>query len=162
MQTINGIINQGKKQVAPRARVFAEKYRNEELYYILTSGASYGHAYGFAICSLMEMQWLHAAAIHSGEFFHGPFEVTDKETPFILMINEGRTRELDERARTFLNQYAEKVEVIDAKELGLGVIADEVVEFFNPVLFYSIICVYREALAEVRSHPLETRRYMGK
>ncbi|MEK8215299.1 SIS domain-containing protein [Paenibacillus sp. FSL L8-0463] len=162
LQTINGIINQGKKQVAPRARVFAEKYRNEELYYILTSGASYGHAYGFAICSLMEMQWLHAAAIHSGEFFHGPFEVTDKETPFILMINEGRTRELDERARTFLNQYAEKVEVIDAKELGLGVIADEVVEFFNPVLFYSIICVYREALAEVRSHPLETRRYMGK
>lgn len=130
LQTINGIINQGKKQVAPRARVFAEKYRNEELYYILTSGASYGHAYGFAICSLMEMQWLHAAAIHSGEFFHGPFEVTDKETPFILMINEGRTRELDERARTFLNQYAEKVEVIDAKELGLGVIADEVVEFF--------------------------------
>ncbi|MEK5238880.1 SIS domain-containing protein [Paenibacillus sp. FSL L8-0470] len=162
LQTINGIINQGKKQVAPRARVFAEKYRNEELYYILTSGASYGHAYGFAICSLMEMQWLHAAAIHSGEFFHGPFEVTDKETPFILMINEGRTRELDERARTFLNQYAEKVEVIDAKELGLGVTADEVVEFFNPVLFYSIICVYREALAEVRSHPLETRRYMGK
>ncbi|WP_438495231.1 SIS domain-containing protein [Paenibacillus sp. IHBB 3054] len=162
LQTINGIINQGKKQVAPRARVFAEKYRNEELYYILTSGASYGHAYGFAICSLMEMQWLHAAAIHSGEFFHGPFEVTDKETPFILMINEGRTRELDERARTFLNQYAEKVEVIDAKELGLGVIADEVVEFFNPVLFYSIICVYREALAEVRNHPLETRRYMGK
>lgn len=162
LQTINGIINQGKKQVAPRARVFAEKYRTEELYYILTSGASYGHAYGFAICSLMEMQWLHAASIHSGEFFHGPFEVTDKETPFILMINEGRTRELDERARTFLNQYAEKVEVIDAKELGIGVIADEVVEFFNPVLFYSIICVYREALAEVRNHPLETRRYMGK
>ncbi|KWX76171.1 phosphosugar isomerase [Paenibacillus riograndensis] len=162
LESINGIINQGKKQVAPRARVFADKYRNEELYYILTSGASYGHAYGFAICSLMEMQWLNAAAIHSGEYFHGPFEVTDKETPFILMMNEGRTRALDERAQTFLNQYAEKVEVIDAKELGIGTIADEVVEFFNPVLFYSIICVYREALAEVRNHPLETRRYMGK
>jgi fructoselysine 6-phosphate deglycase len=160
--SINGIINQAKKQVAARANVFADKYRAEELFYILTSGASYGHAYGFAICSLMEMQWLHASSIHSGEFFHGPFEVTDKETPFILMINEGRTRELDERARTFLNQYAEKVEVIDAKELGIGTIADEVVEFFNPVLFYSIVCVYREALAEVRNHPLETRRYMGK
>ncbi|MFK4303311.1 MULTISPECIES: SIS domain-containing protein [unclassified Paenibacillus] len=159
---INGIINRAKKQVEPRASVFADKYRNEELFYILTSGASYGHAYGFAICSLMEMQWLHAASIHSGEFFHGPFEVTDKETPFILMINEGRTRALDERARTFLNQYAEKVEVIDAKELGIGTIPDEVVEFFNPVLFYSIVCVYREALANVRNHPLETRRYMGK
>ncbi|MBT2292172.1 SIS domain-containing protein [Paenibacillus albidus] len=162
LETINGIITQGKKQVAPRAQVFADKYSKEELFYILTSGASYGHAYGFAICSLMEMQWLHAAPIHSGEFFHGPFEVTNKETPFILMINEGRTRKLDERAQTFLNQYAEKVEVIDAKELGIGTIADEVVEFFNPVLFYSIVCVYREALAKVRNHPLETRRYMGK
>ncbi|MNH97174.1 Fructosamine deglycase FrlB [compost metagenome] len=159
---INGIINNGKLLVADRAKAFADKYKNEDLFYILTSGASYGHAYGFAICSLMEMQWLNAAPIHSGEYFHGPFEVTDKETPFILVMNEGRTRALDERARTFLNQYAEKVEVVDAKELGINTIADEVVEFFNPVLFYSILCVYREALAEVRNHPLETRRYMGK
>ncbi|RRJ64078.1 SIS domain-containing protein [Paenibacillus oralis] len=162
MQKINGIIVAGKKLVAPRAKVFADKYRAEDLFYILSSGASYGHAYGFAICSLMEMQWLNAAPIHSGEYFHGPFEVTDKETPFILMMNEGRTRALDERALTFLKQYAEKVEVVDAKELGIGTIADEVVEFFNPILFYSILCVYREALADVRNHPLETRRYMGK
>ncbi|MEK5162587.1 SIS domain-containing protein [Paenibacillus sp. FSL R5-0527] len=162
MQKINGIIVAGKRQVAPRAKTFADKYRAEDLFYILSSGASYGHAYGFAICSLMEMQWLNAAPIHSGEYFHGPFEVTDKETPFILMMNEGRTRALDERALTFLKQYAEKVEVVDAKELGIGTIADEVVEFFNPILFYSILCVYREALADVRNHPLETRRYMGK
>ncbi|WP_199909993.1 SIS domain-containing protein [Paenibacillus sp. CAA11] len=159
---INGIISSGRALVAERAKAFADKYKDEDLFYILTSGASYGHAYGFAICSLMEMQWLNAAPIHSGEYFHGPFEVTDKETPFILVMNEGRTRKLDERARTFLNQYAAKVEIVDAKELGLNTIADEVVEFFNPVLFYSILCVYREALAEVRNHPLETRRYMGK
>jgi fructoselysine 6-phosphate deglycase len=69
---------------------------------------------------------------------------------------------LDERAQTFLEKYADKVEVVDAKELGISKIREEVVEFFNPVLFYSILCVYREALAEVRKHPLETRRYMGK
>lgn len=162
IQKINGIIVEGKKLVGPRAKAFAEKYRSEDLFYILSSGASFGHAYGFAICSLMEMQWLNAAPIHSGEYFHGPFEVTDKETPFILMMNEGRTRALDERALTFLNKYAAKVEVVDAKELGLNTIADEVVEFFNPVLFYSILCVYREELADIRNHPLETRRYMGK
>lgn len=159
---INGIIKKGEALVAERTKEFANKYKNEELFYILSSGASYGHAYGFAICSLMEMQWLNAASIHSGEYFHGPFEVTDKETPFILLMNEGRTRALDERAKIFLNEYAEKVEIVDAKELGINTIADEVVEYFNPVLFYSIMCVYREALAEVRQHPLETRRYMGK
>lgn len=139
-----------------------EKYnQDEKLFYILSSGASYGHAYGFAICSLMEMQWLHAAPIHSGEYFHGPFEVTNKETPFILLMNEGRTRAMDERALAFLTKYAEKVEVVDAKELGIGVLPPSVVEFFNPVLFYSIMCEYRSALADIRQHPLDTRRYMG-
>ncbi|MED4267845.1 SIS domain-containing protein [Priestia megaterium] len=162
MEKINEIIKNGEELVEERARVFANRYQKEDLFYVLSSGASYGHAYGFSICSLMEMQWLNAAPIHSGEYFHGPFEVTDKEIPFILMMNEGRTRPLDERAQAFLDKYAEKVEVVDAKELGISKIREEVVEFFNPVLFYSILCVYREALAEVRKHPLETRRYMGK
>lgn len=159
---INSIIKKGEQLVAERTKEFANKYKDEALFYILSSGASYGHAYGFAICSLMEMQWLHASSIHSGEYFHGPFEVTDKETPFILLVNEGRTRSLDVRVKTFLTEYAEKVEVVDAKELGINTIDDSVVEFFNPILFYSIMCVYRSALADVRQHHLDTRRYMGK
>lgn len=159
---IDNVIARARRQVQQRCSQFADRYANESLFYILSSGASYGHAYGFAICSLMEMQWLNASAIHSGEFFHGPFEVTDADTPWILMMNEGRTRALDERARTFLQQYAQKVEVVDAKELGLGVVPASVVEYFNPVLFYSVMCEYRAALAKVRQHPLETRRYMGQ
>jgi len=162
VEKINTVISKAKKQVANRVKVFANKYGKEELFYILGSGPSFGHAYGFSICSLMEMQWLDAAAIHSGEYFHGPFEVTDKETPFILLMSEGRTRALDERAKVFLDQYAEKVEVVDSKELGLDTISDTVSEFFNPILFYSVLSEYREALAEIRQHPLDTRRYMGK
>jgi fructoselysine 6-phosphate deglycase len=162
LEKINGVIVRGKEQVAARAKAFAERFQDENLFYILSSGASYGHAYGFAICSLMEMQWVHASSIHSGEYFHGPFEVTDKETSFILLMNEGRTRTLDERVLRFLNQYADKVEVVDNKELGINTIADSVVEYFNPVVFYSIMCVYRAELADIRQHPLETRRYMGK
>lgn len=162
LQRVNGIIARGRELVSDRAKAFAQKYQYEKLFYIMSSGASFGHAYGFSICSLMEMQWVHASAIHSGEYFHGPFEVTDKETPYVLLMNEGRTRALDERALYFLNRYAEKIEVVDAKELGIGTIADEVVEFFNPVVFYSILCVYRSELADLRQHPLETRRYMGK
>lgn len=162
MRQINPVIAAARRQVAERCARFARRYQHESLFYILSSGASYGHAYGFAICSLMEMQWINASAIHSGEFFHGPFEVTDKETPYIVMVNEGRTRAMDERALVFLDKYAGKVEVIDAKELGIGVLPGSVVEFFNPVLFYSIMCEYRAALAAIRQHPLETRRYMGQ
>lgn len=162
MGQIDAVIASARQQVQTRTAAFADRYAKESLFYILSSGASYGHAYGFAICSLMEMQWLNAASIHSGEYFHGPFEVTDHSTPWILMMNEGRTRPLDERVRDFLSRYADKVEVIDAKALGLGVIPAGVVEYFNPILFYSVMCEYRAALAKVRQHPLETRRYMGQ
>jgi fructoselysine-6-P-deglycase FrlB-like protein len=162
IQQIDDVVAAARNKVRERTSIFAETYRDAELFYVLSSGASFGHAYGFAICSLMEMQWLHASAIHSGEFFHGPFEVTDKNTNFIVLINEGRTRPLDERVISFLERYAEKYEIVDARELGIGVLAESVVDYFNPVLFYSVLCDYREALAKIRDHPLETRRYMGK
>jgi fructoselysine 6-phosphate deglycase len=162
IQQIDEIVASARRMVRERTGAFAEAYRDEKLFYVLSSGASYGHAYGFAICSLMEMQWLHASAIHSGEFFHGPFEITDKKTNFIVLVNEGHTRPLDERVITFLERYAQKYEIVDARELGIGVLAESVVDYFNPVLFYSVLCDYREALAKIRDHPLETRRYMGK
>ncbi|MFC3395381.1 SIS domain-containing protein [Brenneria rubrifaciens] len=162
MAQIDAVIAAARTLVAPCCEDFAERYQSESLFYVLSSGASFGQAYGVAICSLMEMQWLHAAAIHSGEYFHGPFEVTDRQTPFILLMNEGRTRPLDERVSDFLSRYAEKIEVVDARALGIGVLPETVVEFFNPVLFYRIMCEYRGALALIRNHPLETRRYMNK
>lgn len=159
---VDGVVAAAREKVRERVGAFAEKYRNESLFYILSSGPSFGHAHGFAACSMMEMQWLNASAIHSGEFFHGPFEITDEETNFVLLANEGRTRPLDERVIKFLERYAEKYEIVDARELGIGTLPASVVDYFNPVLFYSVLCDYREALAMIRDHPLETRRYMGK
>ncbi|WP_313685444.1 SIS domain-containing protein [Pantoea sp.] len=158
---IDQVIRRARTLVAARCADFAQQYQHESLFYVLSSGASYGHAYGFAICSLMEMQRLDAASIHSGEFFHGPFEVTDNHVPFILLMNEGRTRGLDQRVLGFLNRYNDKTVVVDARELGLDTLPVSVVDYFNPVLFYSIMCDYRAALADIRQHPLSTRRYMG-
>jgi fructoselysine 6-phosphate deglycase len=159
---IDGIVKNAIKSIQTRTREFAEKYKDEPIMYVVSSGASWGQAYGFSICSMMEMQWKHASYIHSGEFFHGPFEVTDRDVLYILMMNEGKTRNLDERVLKFLNQYASKIEVVDAKEFSLGEICNDVIDYFNPILFYSVMCEYRNALAKVRNHPLETRRYMGK
>ncbi|WP_394888159.1 SIS domain-containing protein [Clostridium butyricum] len=162
LNIVDTIVKKGQLLVKNRAKKFAERYKDEPITYVLSSGASFGHAYGFSICSLMEMQWMNASPIHSGEYFHGPFEVTDKETLYLLLVNEGRTRPLDERVLNFLNKYGEKVEVVDCKELGINTIHDSVVEFFNPILFYSILCVYRSELSKIRNHDLDTRRYMGK
>ena len=159
---IHGITEKAKKFVENRAEVFAQKYKDETLMYVMGSGASYGEVYAYSICILLEMQWINSAAIHSGEYFHGPFEITDKETPFIMLMNEGRTRALDQRALDFLNRFGGKVEVLDAKEYQLNTIDDSVIEFFNPLLFVNVLRVYAEHLAEARKHPLSQRRYMWK
>ena len=114
------------------------------------------------ICILMEMQWINASCIHAGEFFHGPFEITDANTPFMIQISEGKTRALDERALRFLKQYGRRYEVFDAKELGLSTIPGEVVDYFNHSLFNNVYTVYNKKLADIRRHPLTTRRYMWK
>ncbi len=162
IQQIDDVVTAARAKNRERAEAFAEAHGGKTLFYVLSSGASYAHAYAFAICSLMEMQWLNASAIHSGEFFHGPFEITDVKSNFIVLVNEGRTRALDERVIAFLEDHAGHFEVIDARELGICALPDNVVEYFNPILFYSVLSDYREALAKVRDHPLETRRYMGK
>jgi fructoselysine-6-P-deglycase FrlB-like protein len=77
-------------------------------------------------------------------------------------MNDGRTRPLDERVVSFLDRHAGKYEVVDAGQLGIGTLPESVREYFNPVLFYSVMCVYRAALADVRNHSLDKRRYMGK
>ena len=55
---------------------FAKLCQEHEFFYILGSGPNFSQTYGFAICSLMEMQWQHCSYIHSAEYFHGPFEAT--------------------------------------------------------------------------------------
>jgi fructoselysine-6-P-deglycase FrlB-like protein len=148
------------EQVADRAQSFAQEYQKDTFIYTIGSGASYGAAYMESICILMEMQWINSASLHSGEFFHGPFEITDKSIPFMLQISEGHTRELDVRVLKFLQKYALRFEVFDAKELGLSVIDEDVIDYFNHSLFNNVYTVYNEALARIRRHPLSVRRYM--
>lgn len=159
---INTITDKAKELTKNSAEAFGKNYKDEKMIYVMGSGAAYGETYAFSICILMEMQWVNSAAIHSGEYFHGPFEITDKESPFIMMMSEGRTRPLDERALNFLKRFGQKIEVIDAKECGLSAIDESVAEFFNPILFVNVMRVYAEQLAEQRNHPLSERRYMWK
>lgn len=78
---ITTVIRKARAHVAQRALDFAEEYKNDSVIYTMGSGAGYGAAYMESICIFMEMQWIHSGTIHTGEFFHGPFEVTDANTP---------------------------------------------------------------------------------
>lgn len=162
LSRIDRIVKNACKQVEKRALAFAQEYKDDKVIYTMGSGAGYGAAYMESICIFMEMQWINSSSIHTGEFFHGPFEITDAEIPFVIQVSEGSTRPLDERALKFLKTYGKRIEVIDAKELGMSTIDASVVDYFNHTLFNNVYPVYNKALAEARKHPLSTRRYMWK
>lgn len=159
---IDEIVAEGKANCLETAKAWAEKVKDEPVFYVLASGPNWGVAYSMCSCHFMEMQWKHAVCMHSGEYFHGPFETTDKNLPMILLMSEGRTRALDERALKFMNTYAENFIIIDFKELNKGRIDAEVAEFFNPVIMIPIERYYVAQMAEVRGHSMDDRRYMWK
>lgn len=167
MQTAFGkiydLIEKAVSFVVPAAKNFAEDYKDAPVVYVMSSGATQEVAYAFSICLLMEMQWVNSGSFHDGEFFHGPFEIVEKDVPFILLMNEGRTRALDSRALDFLNRFQAKTTVLDGKDFGLASeVPASVAEYFNPMVLSAVLRVYAEQLAIKRNHPLTQRRYMWK
>lgn len=147
----------------PAAKTFAENYKDIPILYVMSSGAAQMVSYSFSSFLMMEMQWINASSFHDGEFFHGPFEMVDKDVPYLLLMNDGPTRPLDSRALTFLQRFDAKLTVLDAKDFGLSShIDNSVVEYFNPMLISGVLRIYAEQLAVVRNHPLTKRRYMWK
>lgn len=163
LDKIYELIDQAVTTVVPQAKAFAKAYKDAPVIYLMSSGATHEVAYAFSICLMMEMQWINSGSFHDGEFFHGPFEIVDKNVPFILLMNDGKTRPMDSRALTFLQRFDALTTVIDAKDFGLSSIASkEVIDYFNPMLITVILRVYAEQISILRNHPLTKRRYMWK
>lgn len=147
---------------ADSADAWAFENRREELIYTMASGSNYGSAYSFAICLLQEMQWVHSACIHAGEYFHGPFEVTDFDVPFIALRGLDATRPVEQRAIDFAVAHSKNVLVIDANDFGLDGVAEDIRGDFAHILFNIVLRTHADALADHRGHPLSVRRYMWR
>ena len=156
----HALVLRGREYFAPRAKKFAMEYKDEPVIYVMGGGPTDGMAYAFEICSLIETQWMHAVKINTGEYFHGPFETTDKNLAIVLLMNDGRTRPVDERVMNFIQKYAERYSIIDAKDMGVNLFPDSVSEFFNPIAIYPALSQIVAELAIIRQHDKTVRRYM--
>lgn len=148
----------------PLAAKWAEQMKNERVITVLASGPAYGSGHIFSTCNLLEMLQIHSPTFNSCDFFHGPFEITDKNEAFFLLVADGRTRKADERAVTFMKKYAgDKVYILDAKEIGIDRLKDSVSEYFTHLLFTPILNnVYMKELSKATGVDYTTRRYMWK
>ena len=71
--TIYDLSQKSAESARKQAKAFAQRFKDEPVIYVMSSGATHEVAYSTSICLLMEMQWIHSGTFHSGEFFHGPF-----------------------------------------------------------------------------------------
>ncbi len=159
---LDSLFEVNKKATFETADNFGKRNKREEIIYTMASGVYYDQAYSFTSCLLMEMLWIHSNAIHSGEYFHGPFEITDNDVPFLMVLGEGPSRPLDERALNFVSKYSDKVEVVDVQKLDYEGVDEDLKEYFGPAVIGAVLRQYADGLAEHTGHPLSVRRYMWK
>lgn len=162
VENVPELFKRNVEKFAASAKQFGEDYKREPMIYTMASGANYGVAYSFAICLLMEMQWIHSHAIHSGEYFHGPFECTDFDVPFIIIKGLDECRPLDERAHAFCQKYSKRITLIDAKEFDMTGIDEDLQGYFCPLVVGVVLRKYADEIADHRGHPLSVRRYMWR
>ena len=161
MKKMNEIVPKACKDVVPDANKFSLDYANDDLIYTMGTGTAWEAAQQQTICIFMEMQWINSAVIHCDEFFNGPFEITEKDTAYLLLKSTGKTRAVDDRAITFLNKFNNHLTVIDGLDYGMGELG-EVSEYFDHSFYSELLGVYNHLLADRRQHPLSWRKYMWK
>ena len=162
IQKMDSIIDAAKIKVnAELGEPFADACQQNDFFYILGSGANFSQTYGFAICSLMEMQWQNCAYIHSGEYFHGPFEVTENGVFYFLQMGSGTCRSMDERALVFLKKHTDRLMVLDTLDYGMEMVSPSVRDYLDSILLYAMNVELRAARGRRFDLSPEIRRYMG-
>lgn len=145
-----------------RASEEARLYKDDYTLYEIASGPCFNTAYVFGVCVLMEMQWMHSYPIEAAEFFHGPFEILDQDTPVILMLGEDPSRPLMERTVRFCKKYTERLMIYDSKDFDMKGVDEDVRAIVAPMILQSALGRLSQKLAVWHNHPLTTRRYMWK
>ncbi|GAU79279.1 SIS domain-containing protein [Fusibacter sp. 3D3] len=162
LSNLENLFEVNKKNTYDAAFDFGKRNKREKLIYTMASGAYFDQAYSFTSCLLMEMLWIHSNAIHSGEYFHGPFEVTDYDVPFLVIVGDGPSRPLDDRALEFAQKFSDKIEVVDVQKLDYLKVDADLRAYFGPAIIGAVLRQYADGLAEHTGHPLSVRRYMWK
>lgn len=145
-----------------RAALDARLLKDDHNIYHVASGPMFSTAYVAGVCILMEMQWMHSCPIEAAEFFHGPFEIMDKDTPFVLMLGEDPARPLMDRVVRFSKKFTERLFIYDSKDYAMTGIDPEIRPIIAPYVVESALYRVFERLAVWHNHPLSTRRYMWK
>ena len=137
----------------------ARKHMNDSIHYFVGAGNLYGATYSYAMCYWEEQHWIRAKSIHSAEFFHGMFEIIDRDTAVTVFVGEDSQRKLSERVAIFLPRICANYNIIDTKDYELKGISDKFRGHLSHLLVRVITSRIDVHLEKLNCHPMDIRRY---
>ncbi|WP_282926266.1 SIS domain-containing protein [Helcococcus kunzii] len=141
------------------AKKFAEDHHEDPIHYFVGAGNMYGATYSYAMCYWEEQHWLRTKSIHSGEFFHGMFEIVDRDTNVTLYVGEDSQRPLGERVANFLPRVTSRYTIIDTKDYTLPGISEKYRGSISHLVMKMINSRIDAHIERINCHPTEIRRY---
>ncbi|MFK9093823.1 SIS domain-containing protein [Bacillus salipaludis] len=138
---------------------FAQKHKDDSMHYFVGAGNQWGAVYSYAMCYWEEQHWLRSKSIHSSEFFHGTFEVIDRDTAVTLFIGEDEQRPLSERVANFLPRICSRYTIIDTKDYALEGISEEYRGRISHLVLHAVTQRIDAHVEKINCHPMEIRRY---
>lgn len=147
------------KQADEFGLAFAKAHKDDAIHYFVGAGNQYGATYSYAMCYWEEQHWLRSKSIHSAEFFHGMFEIVDRDTAVTVFIGEDSQRSLSERVANFLPRITSRYTVIDTKDYPLKGIRPEFRGYISHLVMRAIASRIDVHIERLNCHPMEIRRY---
>jgi len=140
---------------------FAEKHCEDLIHYFVGAGTQWGAVYSYAMCYWEEQHWIRTKSIQAEEFFHGMFEVVDKNTPVTVFLGEDEQRPLAERVAKFLPRICGNYTLIDAKDYApyLEGISQEFRGSISHLVTHAVTQRIDAHMEVINRHPVDIRRY---
>jgi fructoselysine-6-phosphate deglycase len=137
----------------------ARKHMNDNIHYFVGAGNQYGATYSYAMCYWEEQHWLRSRPIHSAEFFHGMFEIIDRDTAVTVFVGEDSQRELSQKVARFLPKICANYNIIDTKDYEMKGISEKFRGYISHLLMRVITSRIDVHIEKLNCHPMDIRRY---
>jgi fructoselysine-6-phosphate deglycase len=111
------------------------------------------------MCYWEEQHWIKTKSIHATEFFHGMFEIVERDTAVTIFVGEDTQRGLSKRVVDFIPRICGNYEVIDSKEYELAGISEKYRGHISHLVMMAVNRRIDAHIEKINCHPVEIRRY---
>jgi fructoselysine-6-phosphate deglycase len=148
-----------EKEADAFGKQFAQAHKDDRMHYFVGAGNQWGATYSYAMCYWEEQHWIPTKSIQSAEFFHGMFEIIERDTPVTVFVGEDSQRMLSERVAAFLPRICNNYTIIDTKNYELKGICPEYRGSISHLVLHMVTQRIDAYIEKFNCHPMEIRRY---